>query len=133
MSMKQIKISEEIYNELKELMFDKETFNLVIQRILKENQTLREDKDKLMKIAMKTEDSIAFPNVNHTTIFSLIQVLKDTHYSDDEKLGYLKIYLKPSLEVDAKQVLVNVDDFKSEYDIEGDVLDKLTSWIKEEY
>ena len=61
MTMKQIKISEKVYDELKSLMLDKETFNLVIQRILLENKSLKEDKVMLMKIAMNTDNSIAFP------------------------------------------------------------------------
>lgn len=131
--MKQIKISQKVYDELKALMLDKETFNLVIQRILLENKYLKEDKIMLMKIAMQTEDSIAFPTINHSSIFAIHNMLKDTSYSDDDKLGYLKIFLQKDLEKDSNQVLKNIKDFKENYNIGHNILDNLSLWIEETY
>lgn len=136
--MKQIKISENVYDELKSLMLDEETFNLVIQRLIHENKSLKEDKIMLMKIALKTEDSIALSDVNHASFFAITQVLKDSSTSDDEKIEFMKIYLKPSLIVDTDKVLSMIDSIKSD-DVLSDefknyyVLDNILLWIKENY
>ena len=39
MPMKQIKISEKVYDELKSLMLDRETFNIAIQRLINDNKS----------------------------------------------------------------------------------------------
>lgn len=107
-----------------------------VNRQSEELKSLRQDKDTLMKIALKTEDSIAFPNVNHSSFFAIVHVLKDNSFSDDEKLSYLKVYLKPSIMEDKEAVLSMVETIKSDYKFDEDsanpnVLDKLSSWIKE--
>jgi len=133
MTLKTIKVTDKVKAELDSIRLDKESYNILIQRLLRENKSLRHDKDCLMKIAMKTEDSIAFPNVNHSVFFALSKVLGDEIASDSEKLSALKIYLRPSLDEDSNAVLKNIDEFKSTYQIDVDVLEDLTSWIKESY
>ena len=136
--LKTIKVSDKVKKELNSLRLDKETYNLTIQRLIRENNSLRLDKDTLMKIALKTEDSIAFPNVNHSSFFAITQVLKDNSFSDDEKLSYLKVYLKPSILQDKEAVLSMIEAIKSDYGFSEDfaspnVLDKLSSFIQESY
>lgn len=131
--LKTIKVSEKVKAELNSFRLDKETYNLAIQRLLREYKSLRYDKDCLMKIAMQTEDSIAFPNINHSVTFALSQVFSDPIASDGEKLSALKIYLRPSLDKDVNAVLENIDEFKSNNPIDTNVLDDLTAWIKESY
>lgn len=133
MSFKQIKIDDEVVDELDSLKFKNESYNILIKRLLKELDSLKADKEMLMKIVMKTEDSIAFPNINHSVFFAISQVIKDDFYSDDEKLGYLKIYLRPSLEDDSDAVLSMIDSIKNDYDIDSPILNEVTSWIKESY
>jgi hypothetical protein len=132
-SFTSIKVSDKVKADLDSIRLDKESYNIAIQRLIRENQSLRYDKDCLMKIAMKTEDSIAFPNVNHSVHFALSQVLGDGIASDDEKLSALKIYLRPSLDEDCNAVLTIIDEFKSENRIGVQVLDDLTAWIRESY
>ena len=131
--LKTIKVSDKVKAELDSIRLDKETYNLAIQRLIRENKSLRYDKDCLMKIAMQTEDSIAFPNINHSITFALSQVLGDSIASDGEKLSALKIYLRPSLDEDFNAVLENIDEFKSNNPIDNNVLDDLSAWIKESY
>lgn len=45
--MKQIKITQSVKDQLDELKYEKETYNIVIQRLIRENQKLRHDYDKL--------------------------------------------------------------------------------------
>lgn len=133
MTFKQIKIDDEVVNELDSLKFKNESYNILIKRLLKELDSLKADKEMLMKIVMNTEDSIAFPNINHSVFFAISQVIKDDFYSDDEKLGYLKIYLKHSLEDDSDAVLSMIESIKKDYDIDSPILNEVTSWIKESY
>lgn len=128
-----IKVDDNVKKALDDIAFEGESYNVTIQRILYENQSLTRDKEMLMKIAMKTDDSLALPNINHKVFFAVTQVLKDTSYSDDEKFGYLKIYLRPSLEDDSDAVLSMLESIKNDYDIESPILDKVISWIHETY
>ena len=50
--MKQIKITEELKAELDRLKFDKETYNLVIHRLIRENGELKINYDRMYEIAL---------------------------------------------------------------------------------
>lgn len=127
-----IKVTENVKKQLDEMKLENESYNVLIQRLMRENKELRQDKDTLMKIAMKTPDSIAFPQIAHYVYFALSEVLKDGT-SDEEKLSNLKVYLKPSLDKDFAQVLSSIDMFKLEYNVGNDVLRDLSSWIRDTY
>ena len=101
--------------------------NKALERHIEE---LKQDKEMLMKIAMKTPDSIAFPQIAHYVNFALIEVLKDKDTSDEEKLTNLKMYLKPSLDNDVHQALHYIEKFKQDHAQYEDILNELTSWIK---
>lgn len=103
-----------------------------IDKLEKENKMLKQDKDELMKIAMKTSDSIAFPNIAHYVSFALIETLKDNS-SDEEKLEKLKNYLKPSLDKDVHEVLKYIEEFKQGNETYETLLNDLTSWISYTY
>ena len=127
-----IKVTENVKKQLDKMKLESESYNVLIQRLMRENKELRQDKDTLMKIAMKTPDSIAFPQIAHYVYFALSEVLKDGT-SDEEKLSNLKVYLKPSLDKDFAQVLSSIDMFKLEYNVGNDVLRDLSSWIRDTY
>ena len=123
-------------------MLDRETFNIAIQRLINDNKSLKEDKIMLMKIAMQTDDSIAFPSIKHSSFFAIMETLKETSYSKYEKLGYLKIYLRKDLDIDYNAVLEVIKDIKDNYQIgqnkeeinvNNNILDKLMLWIEENY
>ena len=128
-----IKVTENVKKELDDLKLESESYNVLIQRLMRENQELRQDKHTLMKIAMKTPDSIAFPQIAHSTYFALMQVLKDNDLENDDKLNYLKIYLKPSLEINYKEVLSAINSFSNEFEDYKDFLLNLTLWIEKQY
>ena len=128
-----IKVTENVKKELDEMKLESESYNVLIQRLMRENQELRQDKHTLMKIAMKTPDSIAFPQIAHSTYFALMQVLKDKDSSPIDKLNALKIYLKPSLEINHKDVLKAINSFSDEFEEYKDFLLNLTMWIEKQY
>lgn len=55
MSMKQIKISDKVKEELDNIKLDKETYNITIQRLIYENKQLKHDKEMLMQIAVNNK------------------------------------------------------------------------------
>lgn len=55
MSMKQIKISDKVKEELDNIKLDKETYNITIQRLIYENKQLKYDKEMLMQIAVNNK------------------------------------------------------------------------------
>lgn len=50
MEMTTIKISQAVKSQLNNYRFEKEAYNTVIQRLLKENEELRKDKERLFTI-----------------------------------------------------------------------------------
>ena len=103
------------------------------KELKKQIEELKQDKDNLMKIAMKTPDSIAFPQMAHHIYFALTEVLNDASSSDEEKLTNLKTYLTPSLDKDTYQALYYVEEFQKEYTSFDSILNELVSWIKFAY
>ena len=128
-----IKVTESVKKELDDMKLEGETYNVLIQRLMRENKALQDDKDTLMKIAMKTPDSIAFPQIAHTTYFALMQVLKDESSSDEDKLSYLKTYLHGVMALDPDEVLRNVYQFQKDFDMGNtEVFNELVVWITHE-
>ena len=91
MALKQIKIRYSVYEQLDNLKRDDESYSIAIQNLIDENKQLksmndelRQDKDKLMKIVMKTDDSIALINVYHKAFFGIIEVLRMKEDSDED-------------------------------------------------
>lgn len=139
-NLKQIRIKKSVCARLDERKSNDDSYTDVIQALLDENTRLKErnvelkqDKDMLMKIAMKTQDSIAFPNIAHYVYFALIEVLKDKELSPVEKINYLKTYLRPSLESNPHEVLKYVNEFANEYEEHKDFLINIIMWIEKTY
>ena len=131
-----MKSDEEKFEEMKETLryIDKSMQDMreTIDTLEKENEELKQDKDTLMKIAMKTHDSMIFPEIAHKVNFALIEVLKDSS-SDEDKLSRLKTYLKPSLDNDVHEVLNYIEEFKKDNERHETLLNDLSSWIKYTY
>lgn len=136
MALKQIKIRYSVYEQLDNLKRDDESYSIAIQNLIDENKQLksmndelRQDKDKLMKIVMKTDDSIALINVYHKAFFGIIEVLRMKEDSDEDKLDYLKTYLRPSLEENPPIVLSCIELIKKEHEDYAPILDDFHEWI----
>lgn len=52
-----IRIPKSVKEDLKNIALTKEPYHATIQRLIRENKSLKEDKECLMKILMETEDS----------------------------------------------------------------------------
>lgn len=55
MSMTTIKVSQSVKSQLNDLRFEKEAYNTVIQRLIKENEQLRKDKERLFNIIKNSQ------------------------------------------------------------------------------
>ena len=130
---KQVRLNPDVRALLDDYKMDGESYSIAIRRLFKENGILKDSHDKLMRMAMKTPDSIALPNINHHVFFALMEVLKMDGMSDDDKFLYLKIYLRPCLEKNPSQVYSIISEFKEEHDGHDAILDKLSSWIAETF
>lgn len=129
---KQVRLNPEVRELLDDYKMNGESYSIAIGRLFKENQLLRESQDRLMKMAMRTEDSIALPTVNHQTYFAIMELMQMEN-SDDDKLKNLKIYLRPSLMENPSQVYSNVLSIKKDFPEFSPILDKLSSWIEETF
>lgn len=130
---KQVRLNPDVRALLDSYKMDGESYSIAIRRLFKENEILKDSHDKLMKMAMRTEDSIALPSINHAVIFALINVLQMEGMSDADKILYLKIYLRPCLEKNPSQVYAIISDFKEEHEEDDAILDSLSSWIAETF
>ena len=137
MVMKQIKVTDEVKAELDAIRFDKETYNLVIHRLIREcnrlfieNQRLHNDKDLLLKI-VAADKSISADGLEFKYVPLIESFLFDNVFSDAERLDYLKTYFKNNTEVD-KQLLLNcILIVKESDDVSGGVLPDFESWVNE--
>ena len=130
---KQIRLNPDVRGLLDDYKMNGESYSIAIGRLFKENKLLSESNDKLMKMAMKTEDSIALPEISHKTIFAIMEVLKMEGKSDEEKIDCLKIYLRPSLEENASSVFSCIASFKEDYPRQSAILEELSSWIEDQF
>jgi len=130
---KQVRLNPEVRGLLDDYKMEGESYSIAIGRLFKENNLLKESHDKLMKMAMRTEDSIALPEVSHKTIFAVMEVLNMDGKSDAEKIDCLKIYLRPSLEENPSGVFESIQSFKADFPECSSILETLSSWIEETY
>ena len=139
MVMKQIKVTDDVKAELDAIRYDKETYNLVIHRLIREckrlfieNQRLQYDKDVLMKIAV-SDDSAAADGLEFKYVPFIESVLHDNILTDAERLEYLKKYFTEIDAVDKELLLECVVIVKASNDITGGVLFDFEKWITENY
>lgn len=136
MVMKQIKVTDDVKAELDSLRYDKETYNLVIHRLIREckrlfieNQRLQYDKDVLMKIVVK-DDSIADLGLEHKYVPFIESILHDNMLSDGERLEYLKKYFTEIDNIDKQLLLDCLLIVRESNDITNGALIDFENWIE---
>ena len=135
--MKQIKVTDEIKAELDAIRYDKETYNLVIRRLINEskrlfieNQRLHHDKDLLLKI-VAADKSISVDGLEFKYVPLIESFLFNNLLSDAEILDYLKTYFKHNKEVNKELLMDCILIIKESNEISDGVLIEFESWIKE--
>lgn len=137
--MKQIKVTDEVKAELDAIRYDKETYNLVIRRLINEskrlfieNQRLHHDKDLLLKI-VAADKSISADGLEFKYVPLIESFLFNNLLSDAEILEYLKVYFGSNKAV-SKELLMNcILIVKESNEISDGVLIEFESWVDENF
>ena len=139
MELKNIKVTEKVKAELDAAAFDKETYNVTIERVLRENKRLaienlrlKYDKDFLMKMVLKDE-SLSDLGVEYKFVPFITSVLFENDLSDAERLNYLKKYFTEIAYADKSVILDCILIVKESCDVSGGALLEFESWINENY
>lgn len=135
MVMKQIKVTDDIKAELDAIRYDKETYNLVIHRLIREckrlfieNQRLLYDKDLLLKI-IADDDSVAELGLEYKYVPFIESIVNDNVLTDAERLDYLKKYFTEIDVVDKKLLLDCLLIVRESNDITDGALIDFEKWI----
>lgn len=135
MVMKQIKVTDEIKAELDAIRYDKETYNLVIHRLIREckrlfieNQRLLYDKDVLLKI-VADDDSVAVEGLEFKYVPFIESIVHDNILSDTERLEYLKKYFTEIDKIDKQLLLDCLLIVRESNDITNGALIDFEKWI----
>ena len=130
--LKPMKIEATVKEDLDSIKFyENESYTSVIKRLIEENKQLKEDKKKLYKIVLATEDSVALVNNVHKATYFIANVIEDVGTTEEEKLQVLKTYLKGMLEEDPDSILTSIDILKdSTSGSSEDILTKFENYIK---
>ena len=139
MELKNIKVTEKVKSELDAAAYDKETYNVTIERIMRENKRLaienlrlKYDKDFLMKMVLKDE-SISELGVEYKFVPFITTVLYENDLSDSERLEYLKKYFTEIVNADKSVILDCILIVKESCDVSGGPLFEFEKWINENY
>lgn len=115
-----MRITNNVKSKLEDMKIDNESLSVVIARLIEDNKKLREDKDILYKIALRTSNSIAFPNNIHRATFVLTRCLFDSGISENKKLDDMKKYLSEMLSSDPISVIDSIDNLKDMFVSDGE-------------
>ena len=130
-----IRIYSSTKDELKKLKFGNEGDAVVLQRVLNENKELRKDKAMLYKIALKTSDSVAFPNNIHRATFVITKIVYDVGLNDEAKIETLKTHLAEMLKDDPTSISATIENIKDMLNADGEpipnILLEFESYVNE--
>ena len=136
LELKNIKVTEKVKAEL-DAAFDKETYNVTIERILRENKRLaienlrlKYDKDFLMKMVLKDE-SLTDLGVEYKFVPFITSVLFENDLSDAERLEYLKKYFTEIADADKSVIMDCILIVKESCDVSDGALMDFEKWINE--
>lgn len=139
LELKNIKVTEKVKAELDAAAFDKETYNVTIERIMRENKRLatenlrlKYDKDFLMKMVLKDE-SLSDLGVEYKFVPFITSVLFENDLSDAERLEYLKKYFTEIADADKSVIQDCILIVKESCDVSDGVLMDFEKWIDENY
>lgn len=139
LELKNIKVTEKVKAELDAAAFDKETYNVTIERIMRENKRLatenlrlKYDKDFLMKMVLKDE-SLSDLGVEYKFVPFITSVLFENDLSDAERLEYLKTYFTEIADADKSVIQDCILIVKESCDVSDGVLMDFEKWIDENY
>lgn len=138
-----IRIKNDLRKTLDSYKIEAESYSVVITKIIEENKALeeqveflKEDRIKLYKLALGTEDSVALINNLHKATYFIGLVVNDVS-TEEEKLQDLKKYLSEMLENNLSDVKATIDNLKEMFELENisvpEVLIKFEDYVEENF
>lgn len=137
MVLKNIKVTENVKSELDSLAYEKETYNVTINRLIRENERLKiengrlhYDKKVLTRLLLKDEP-ISDIDAEMKYVPFIESVLFDSDLPDDEKFDTLKRYFFETVDVDSDLIKSCVVIVKETHSISDGVLIDFESYIND--
>ena len=122
-----------------DIAYDKETYNVTIQRLIRENKRLfienrrlHYDKELLTKLLLKDND-LASPTIEHKYVPFIESMLFESELSETEKLNNLKNYFSEIEDVDNEIITSCIAIAKDTHNITNGALIEFESWINEQH
>ena len=131
---KQVRLNPDVRELLDAYKMDGESYSIAIGRLFKENEQLKKSQELLMKMAMKTDNSIALPTDWHRIAF-VIQMMSCyfDFESDDERIGFFKTILGDSLENNPTKTYYLIEDFINEFPDQEETFAPILEWMMESF
>ena len=132
MTLKNIKVTDNVKKQLDNYALEKETYNVTIQRLLLENHRLHEDKEILTKLLLK-DDSLAKSSIYHKYVPLIEAMLYDTHLDDTAKLNNLISYFTNVSDMSKKELLICIQIVGETHNITSGVLFDFKSYVEDNF
>lgn len=139
MNLKNIKVTEDVKSQLDNIAYDKETYNVTIERLIRENKQLfienkrlHFDKEVLTKLLLK-DDGLANPTVLHKYVPFIELMLFDTDLPDEKILENLKKYFIEIDKIDVDILKYSILIVKDTHRITEGALIEFEDWVNENY
>ena len=127
MSLKNIKVTDEVKQQLDDYALDKETYNVTIQRLILENMRLKEDKKVLTKLLLQ---DIQSSYVEEKYVPFIESMLFDTPSDEGAKLESLKRYFINVDDISKEELLSCIQIVKETHDVSSGALIEFMEYVK---
>ena len=129
MTLKNVKVTDEVKQQLDDYALDKETYNVTIQRLLLENMRLKEDKELLTRLLLK-DDDLFNPSIHHKYVPFIEAMLYDNNLDDDAKLNSLTSYFINVDDISKHALLSCIQIVSESHDITSRVLVEFKKYVE---
>lgn len=129
MTLKNVKVTDEVKQQLDDYALDKETYNVTIQRLLLENMRLKEDKELLTRLLLK-DDDLSNPSIHHKYVPFIEAMLYDNNLDDDAKLNGLVAYFINVEDISKHDLLSCIQIVSESHDITSGVLVEFKKYVE---
>lgn len=127
MTLKNIKVSDNVKSQLDDIAYEKETYNVTIQRLILENMRLKEDKRVLTKLLLQDTSS---SYVEEKYVPFIESILFDTPCDEGEKLNALVNYFINAEDISKEELLSCIEIVRDTHDISSGTLIKFMKYVE---
>ena len=127
MSLKNIKVTDEVKQQLDKYALDRETYNVTIQRLLLENMRLKEDKRILTRILLLNAPS----DFKERCVPFIESVMFDSPFDRREKFDTLVRYFSNVKDIGQEELLYCIQIVIETHDISSGALIDFKEYVEE--